>query len=177
MIRQAVNRTSTVLVPLQIAKKAMAAAREAWLATNPKTSGTNDLDVISFYDRSDWLPRAVNFGVTWAEYRVADTNGPPETTPAQGTEISAHYVNEPRYRAMVDGELISASTAEKFVGVMRINTRFSAPDPDNDTFMKGVAERSAVFGHKMRTDSVQNFIADMHATGMIQLVNREIRAD
>ena len=43
--------------------------------------------------------------------------------------------------------------------------------------MKGVAERSAVFGHKMRTDSVQNFIADMHATGMIQLVKREIRAD
>lgn len=91
-------------------------------------------------------------------------------------------VNENKLRAVVDGELFTASTAAELVHLLNVTTRFRVgPEPSDAEFMREAAERARTIhkasltgGSAIRYDTPEHFIWDLREAGLLELLKREI---
>ena len=91
-------------------------------------------------------------------------------------------VNENKLRAVVDGELFTASTAAELVHLLNVTARFRVgPEPSDAEFMREAAERAGTLheasltgGGAIRYDTPEHFICDLRDAGLLELLKREI---
>jgi hypothetical protein len=77
--------------------------------------------------------------------------------------------NEIKYK-MLDGKIFKASSPTNLVNQMREDSMFGAGKDLND-FMVNVSVSSYEYNHSnIRTDTHENFIADLMAGGFIEIV-------
>jgi hypothetical protein len=135
----------------------------AWRAINPDLD--EDLDVINFDSVSGWVVEATGFADHWRSHLLPDDG----VVPASAAEPRLGEFEG--VRAMMDGELLSAPDFEGLVTIMRLNVRFREPDPSNAAYMRGCVQR---WSGKRFSGTAETFVRDMHNSGMLELVKREI---
>ena len=94
----------------------------------------------------------------------------------------AQIVNDNKLRALVDGELFTASTAAELVHLLNVTARFrEGPEPSDAEFMREAAEHAGTLhdaglegGGVIRYDTPEHFIWDMRDAGLLELLKREI---
>ena len=156
------------LVPIGVALTALKQGREAWLASSANGNPDIDLDVINFDEVSGWVEACCNFADKWAQYRLPDIAAP--ATPAPVIKL----VEYRGCRVISDQEILSAPTADGIVTMLRFGVRFEEPEPTNEAFMRGAAERARTsHGADIRHDTAEHFIHDLHDAGLIELIKRE----
>jgi len=74
-------------------------------------------------------------------------------------------------RAVVHGELFTATDAADLVHLLNVTARFQEETHDDATFMRESAARAGV---SIRSDTPEHYIEDMHGAGLIELIKREI---
>ena len=96
----------------------------------------------------------------------------------EGTAAS----DDNKLRAVVDGELSTASTAAELVHLLNVTARFrGGPEPSDAEFMREAAERACTLhdtglegGGVIRHDTPEHFIWDLRDVGVLELLKREI---
>jgi hypothetical protein len=94
----------------------------------------------------------------------------------------ARIVNDNKLRAVMDGELFTASTAAELVHLLNVTTRFrEGAEPSDADFTRDAAERARTLhgaglegGGIVRYDTPENFIWDLRDAGLLELLKREI---
>jgi hypothetical protein len=176
------------VVPVEVAEEAFRTSTAEWLASNPRTSGTNVTPVLHFDNpTSVRIASSKNFATTWAQYRLAGTDFAARDEQgsaahkADARSLGApviRRINFPRYRGLFDEELLSAKTAEGFVTLMRHNTRSHwTPTSSNAEYMRVIGDRMGDFfgeGRKIRTDSAEHFVEDLSDAKEIEWLKREL---
>lgn len=144
------------------------------------TCGGDGKMFILYLDDVGHLESGKNFATKWAEYRVGVIKPTPTlvpTAPKPADEPRIRYVDFPRYRIILDGELLSAPNADGMVTLMR-NTSHWTPSTSNADYMRQVAERMPQYaGTTVRTDTAEHFLEDMTKAGTFEWVKRELTLD
>ena len=91
-------------------------------------------------------------------------------------------VNDNKLRAVIDGELFTASTAAELVHLLNVTVPFhEGPEPSDADFTREASERARMLygtclegGGIIRCDAPEHFIWDLRDAGLLELLKREI---